>query len=372
MQGKKEESERKRTKERREADKEQWTRQKRIPNDWTTGMQAEVRPLENKVIEKKVKHAVKHWFGSDSSSEEEDDQDEEKEEMNWNIVERKKRRQEKSRKMKEKKKKRKEEVFRKAQHMVGLGPIDSDILEKHLEIERNNFEKAKEGTVKEHLKKYYKYNKRELEELEILETKYNPKGEGLIYIAVAEREQIRDIYKRKAECKRDETTLLNFIPPQIYKRFVALNKLCTARRMEDKSLKTQVRFGKSDLEVLTKIKGGEDPFKTVSLEQFLGEDTIPEFEEDVKWQAHKDRAPRRRVTSSRSSSPASRNSSPERPNDKNMGKQMRKMSINSDDELPHKKRKDDGSMDSCRSNDLIAAIRMDVEEVDPLDLNKTQ
>ena len=49
--------------------------------------------------------------------------------------------------------------------------------------------------------------------------------------------------------------------------------------------------------MLTKIKGGEDPFKTVNLKDFIGDNDMPEYEHDVKWTSHRNRAPRRRVTS---------------------------------------------------------------------------
>ena len=93
---------------------------------------------------------------------------------------------------------------------------------------------------------------------------------------------------------------------------------------------------------------------------------IPEYDDEIEWRAHKDRAPRRRVISSRPNSPASQDNSIERPAVRNVGKQIRQMSISSDDEMPTKKRKDDGSMDSCERNDLIQAM----ERVDE-DLNRT-
>ena len=100
--------------------------------------------------------------------------------------------------------------------MVELRPFDQEIIEKHLVKERNDFERAKKGAIKEHLRCYYKYNDKELDDLEISETKYSPKGEGIIYIAVENKEQIRDIYIRKAECMRDEVILKNFVPPQVF------------------------------------------------------------------------------------------------------------------------------------------------------------
>ena len=62
-------------------------------------------------------------------------------------------------------------------------------------------------------------------------------------------------------------------------------------------MKTQLRFGDRDLEILTKEKGGEEPFCKVSLRDFLGRDNIPDFDHSVKWKVQVDRPPRRRVAS---------------------------------------------------------------------------
>ena len=64
-----------------------------------------------------------------------------------------------------------------------------------------------------------------------------------------------------------------------------------------------MRFGRKDLEVLTKRKGSEEPFEKVNLADFIGSKKIPDFDYKIGWRFHKDRMPRRRVTSSRSSSP---------------------------------------------------------------------
>ena len=108
---------------------------------------------------------------------------------------------------------------------------------------------------------------------------------------------IRDIYARKAECKADETTVKNFIPPQYYDRFMALNRLCSGRRQEGPQLKTQVCFGDKDLEILTKIKGSDDPYRVVDLRQFAAGGRIPDFNPNLRWKWQEDRQPRRRVMS---------------------------------------------------------------------------
>ena len=67
--------------------------------------------------------------------------------------------------------------------------------------------------------------------------------------------------------------------------------------MANPNIKTQMRFGKHDVEVLTKIKGSRDPFKLAPLNEFCRSiagkaELIPEFDENIKWNMKKDRLPR--------------------------------------------------------------------------------
>ena len=94
---------------------------------WTDGASATVWPHRIphvKSIDKETRSKVKHWFGSDSSEEEEEN--EEEKERDWSTVERQKNYQEKKDKMKKKKMRKREELYRKAQNMIRLGPIKKE------------------------------------------------------------------------------------------------------------------------------------------------------------------------------------------------------------------------------------------------------
>ena len=268
-----------------------------------------------------------------------------------------------------------EETAQKAQRMVGLGPLKKVDLERHMENERD-FEAAKVAMVKEHLKQVYKYNQEELERLHIKETRMTNKEEIFIYIAVAEIEDIRDIYRRKAEIKRDDAMLRMYVPPQFFAKFTALNKICKSKRQEDGRMKTQLRYGKDDLEVWTKMKGDDEPFSLVNMKEFVDGHEVPDFDDKMKWHSHRDRQPRRRVSSSRQTSPArpasgevfrtrghsaDTASREKQSNRESLGRQIRQLSLNSDDDAPAKKQKQEGSMDSCNSNDLKGALE-DMED----------
>ena len=56
-------------------------------------------------------------------------------------------------------------------------------------------------------------------------------GENIIYLALEEHEQVKEIHLRKAELKNDAVNTRNFIPPNYYERFIYLNKVCKEERL---------------------------------------------------------------------------------------------------------------------------------------------
>ena len=210
---------------------------------------------------------VHHWFG-DSSSEESSGESN-TEEDNWDTVDRKRKNNEKKRTTKERRDRKTAEVAMKAKRMAGVGPITYQEIDDQNKV-NNNYELAKVYAVKAHLAEKYRYNQKELDELNILETKRTNK-DNIIYIAVNNERDIRYIYSRKVEC---------YISPQC---FNTLNKVCAQWTSKNKSLKIQIIFGDRDLLVLTKEKVGENPFRIVDLKDFLGEQLLPDFDMTLKW-----------------------------------------------------------------------------------------
>ena len=257
---------------------------------WTDGLKAtvssksradKVEHVKVKSTEIEAKKAVKHWFGYDEDIETDTSEDDLEEEDNWTTVEKKEKRKEKMRNSREKKKRKMEESARKAQSMVGLGPINEDMFEHYIKAEKN-YEKAKLKTVRQYLRLVYKYDEEEIENLIIEETEVTRRDDIYIYIAVSNIQDIKDIYRRKAEVRCDDTILRSYVPPQFYTRFNALNGICADRMKSEGDLKTQICFGHKDLEVLLKTKGSDKPFMKVNLKEFIGNDTIPDFDQQYE------------------------------------------------------------------------------------------
>ena len=316
-------------------DRDQWTNSRRNPSSWAENLNSDVssaaemagrartrrsvnnpdRPATRKNMkiheckQDKIRK-IHHWFGN---STEEDSSDNEQNE-DWNLIDRESRKQARKKRALDRKNRQKAEIALKAKRMAGLGPISDQDIEIQMRKTRN-YSQAKIWAVKAHLAQHYRYNQDELDDLDILETKRTNKDD-IVYIAMANEIDIKDIYARKAECRSDDTTVKIFIPPQYYNRFSALNRICADKRSRDESLKTQIRFGDKDLMILTKEKGSQEPFYSEDLESFIDGEELPEVDMSIKWRFHEDRPPRRRVatpppatTTSLLSSPADRQAS---------------------------------------------------------------
>ena len=278
-------------------DRRRWTDGKLNNGCWTDGLQAQVnhRKSCDKETRDIEKNRNKNGFGNDSTDEDSEDTNEEE----YTKVDRASANKKRKMRAIEKKRKREEETARKARNIIGLGPFkENEIREKN----KNGiiYENAKMDAVHAHLRKYYKFNSDEIENISIIETSVS---RDTIYIAVEEREDITDLYIRKADCKRDEIFLRTYCPPQFFRRFSTLNRICMDERKRYPDLKTQIRFRTSDLEVLTKAKGSQEPFRKVDLNDFIGDEDLPAFDHSIKRKKHKERPARRRVTSSTNPTP---------------------------------------------------------------------
>ena len=250
---------------------------------------------------------ITHWFGDEESSASESDAST-MESTGWTEIERKKECERKKKKNKLKKKRKEEETSQKAMMMLGIGPITENEL-RRLEDMIGDKEGARVRAIKDLLDYHLDFNNEELRDLGIIETQEGK--DSIVYFAAGNKELLTEIHKRKAESRNDEVELRNFIPPQMYSRYISLNKICTERRQQNKDLKTQLRFGMRDVEVFTKTKGSGEGFKKVELNDFLGDNYIPPYDHNIKWKRKEDRKVRRipkyRNTAKSSEEPAVRN-----------------------------------------------------------------
>ena len=230
------------------------------------------------------------WFGDTS---EEDDTDSDSSD-GWTEVERKRKNTERRRRTKRMKKEKEVRCAAKAACMAGVGPIKmSDIM--NLVDGGMKFEDAKIEVLHNFLKENLGFNDTELSELSLVETKFATKGDNVLNVAMSNQEHIRELHIRRAESQNDRIIVRNFISPNFYKRYMTINRICTDRRAEDPRLKTQLRFGKSDVELFTKYRGEESGYRHTKLEDFMDTYELPRFDHDLKWRKVAEKPPRRKI-----------------------------------------------------------------------------
>ena len=121
--------------------------------------------------------SLRKWFGDETASED-DSSDTDRNE--WGTVERRKKNAMKKKKSIRKKKEKETQTLDKAKHILGIWPINRKDLTNNTE---KNFETVKLNAVKELLRKELKFNREELDNLTIQETRMSAKEDGYIYCA---------------------------------------------------------------------------------------------------------------------------------------------------------------------------------------------
>ena len=244
----------------------------------------------------KNRRIPEHWFGDEESSCEESldetsEDEKEKEDSNWQNIKRKEINKNKKKVKRDKQRRLKMETTQKAARMLGIGPIDLDDIEEHMG-KGVRYEEAKMKAVTKYLEEQLEYEEDEIKEMKIVETKVAK--DDMVYIAVEDQNTIRDLYRRKANLRNDDLNFRTFIPPQYYARYMAISNICSEKRSKNTELKTQMRFAHKDIEVLTKLRGENEPFRVVDLAEFIEGNQVPEFDYKIKWRYTVDKPRKKR------------------------------------------------------------------------------
>ena len=70
-----------------------------------------------------------------------------------------------------------------------------------------------------------KFEVEELEEFNFTETKMGKAGDKIVYFAVEDHEDVKEVYRKKAECRNDHVIVKSYIPPQWFARYSALGRI---------------------------------------------------------------------------------------------------------------------------------------------------
>ena len=251
----------------------------------------------------------------------------------------------------------------KAGHMIGIGP-----LKKATAVERmksgDNFEEAKTATLKDLLKDNLGYIDEELGKLSVTEMKFTTRGEeDILYVAFANKEDIKELYVRKAESGNDEISLRNYVPPNYYARYMSLNSICAEKRTANPKLKTQLRFGETDVEIYVKYRDENTGYRQVKISDFMDPAQVPQFDPKIRWKRFMDQPPRRKVEYRKNITTSGRTNriSPE-PTTRQESNSLTRANSNSTNSNSKKPRIESSSSSSSASSDEDTEDRMEDDE----------
>ena len=153
---------------------------------------------------------------------------------------------------------------------------------------------ARIEAVKEYLKYYLDYDERELQKLEIEDVK-QAANDDVIYVALGDREQVKEIHYRRAASGNVDLVARDYIPPQFHTRYMTVAARAKVIREEDKDVKTQIRWGERDVEMFLKRRGENEQFKKVELFEFMAEAVLPDVDFSIKWKIRAEKENRRKL-----------------------------------------------------------------------------
>ena len=138
------------------------------------------------------------------------------------------------------------------------------------------------------------YNKNELETISITEAQEGK--DDIIYTAFDNMDDLKELRLRISECGNYDINSRLYIPPQIFKRFCYFNKICQDLRHQNPNTETQIRIGDMDLEIYTKIRGSQEPFAKINIEDVMDTADAPKFDHSINWKPKSSYPKRRKIS----------------------------------------------------------------------------
>ena len=116
-----------------------------------------------------------------------------------------------------------EEILEKSKKILGFKPITKENVE-YFMVEGMERKMAEREAIREFMRYFLRMEKEDIENIEILKTKFNRKGD-ILYAQMNEY-TVLDLFRRGGSARNKEFSLVPFVPPQIFRRYRAAQELC--------------------------------------------------------------------------------------------------------------------------------------------------
>ena len=232
---------------------------------------------------------IRKWFGDESVVSSDSSEDttgwEEIDTVRANNIKKKKAFKAKEVKVKQ--------TLNKAADILGIGPINNEMKSKNKHVNKDP-KTALIETTKDILEANLGYTNEELEMISIAEVQEGK--DDIVYIAFNEINDLKELRIRISECGNFDINSRLYIPPQLYKRFCYFNKVCQDLRKQNTYIKTQIRIGNTDLEILTKTRGSQEPFNKINIDEVMDTGDAPIFDHNISWKPKTSYPSRRKIS----------------------------------------------------------------------------
>ena len=141
-----------------------------------------------------------------------------------------------------------------------------------------------------------RFDSEELSELNITDTRNSKKGDEIMFVVFDCPEVVKNVRRRIADVQDDSIKTREYVPPQFFERHNAVSKFAAELRERDRTVKTQIRWGKDDLALYTKTRGTDNPFTPYDMEELGKAIELPRIEYNIKWNRRPDRPAWRQVS----------------------------------------------------------------------------
>ena len=148
----------------------------------------------------------------------------------------------------------------------------------------------------EFLMEYLRFDQRDLSDTDITDTKMSGKKDDILYVVFGSPTKVRDVRILIGDCGNPDIRTRDHIPPMLCDRYATLSKYAADLRSDNKELKTQIRFIKTDIALFTKKKGTDDPFLQMDMGHIESEINLRGIYYSVTWKKKTERLPWRRTS----------------------------------------------------------------------------
>ena len=169
------------------------------------------------------------------------------------------------------------EIMDRARNIIGIYPISTEDIERNTS---NTKETTLMNTAIEFLSYELGFRREQIIDMDITRVTKTKKPDcKTLYLTLPHKTSVTQIFKRTATVKNNNLRVSNYVVPQFYNRYNALQAHCKVARENNDHLRTKIIYGKEDL-VLQEKQQGEKYYTTVELNKY-GE--IPPMDTSLPW-----------------------------------------------------------------------------------------